>query len=88
MLTVVYLWSTLQPSEDCSLYEEVGPGDSVSGPVTAVYVGSQTVDTSQVNRIEIVTDDFMYSRGEKMRISIPRSDTFSHRYSILECSVV
>ena len=78
MLTVVYLWSTLQPSEDCSLYEEVGPGDSVSGPVTAVYVGSQAPHTSQVNRIEIVTDDFMYSRGDKMRISIPRSDTFTY----------
>ena len=74
--------STVQPSEDCSLYEEVRPGDSVSGPVTAVYVGSQPADTSQVNRIEIVTDDFMYSRGDKTRISIPRSETFMHTSSI------
>ena len=71
-----------QPSEDSSLYEEVGPGDSLSGAVTAVYVGSQPADTSQVNRIEIVTDDFMYSRGDKTRISIPRSETFMHTYSI------
>ena len=69
-----------QPSEDSSLYEEVGQGDSLSGPVTAVYVGSQAADSSQVNRIEIVTDDFMYSRGDKMRISIPRSETFMHTY--------
>ena len=69
-----------QPAEDSSIYEEVVPGDSVSGAVTAVYVGSQ--DSSQVNRIEIVTDDFMYSRGDKTRISIPRSETFMHTYSI------
>ena len=48
------------------------------GPVTAVYVGSPAPHTSQVNRIEIVTDDFMYSRGDKTRISIPRSDTFKY----------
>ena len=69
-----------QPTEDSSIYEEVVPGDSLSGAVTAVYVGSQ--DSSQVNRIEIVTDDFMYSRGDKTRISIPRSETFMHTYSI------
>ena len=78
-----------QPAEDSSIYEEVGPGDSVSGPVTAVYVGSpDTSQASQVNRIEIVTADFMYSRGDKTRISIPRSETFMHTYSIAEQGVL
>ena len=71
----------LQTSQDRSIYEDVvTPGEAVSGGVTAVYVGSQAADSSQVNRIEIVTDDFMYSRGDKMRISIPRSETFMHTY--------
>ena len=57
---------------DCSIYEAVGePGEAVSGGVTAVYVGSQQADS--VNRIEIVTDDFMYSRGDQQRVSITRS---------------
>ena len=47
------------------------PGEAVSGGVTAVYVGSQQADS--VNRIEIVTDDFMYSRGDEQRVSITRS---------------
>ena len=45
-------------------------GESVSGGVTAVYVGKPQ---SEVKRIEIVTDDFMYSRGDDERISIARS---------------
>ena len=64
-------WLYLQTT-DCSIYEAVGePGEAVSGGVTAVYVGSQQADS--VNRIEIVTDDFMYSRGDEQRVSITRS---------------
>ena len=63
----------LQTSQDRSIYEDVvTPGEAVSGGVTAVYVGSNP-QLSDVNRIEIVTDDFMYRRGDNMRISIPRS---------------
>ena len=58
-------------------------GEAVSGAVTAVYVGK---NHSDVNRIEIVTDDFMYSRGEgervqasdRLTIEIKSEDRSSH----------
>ena len=74
----------IQTSDPCAIYEAVGEvGEAVSGAVTAVYVGK---NQSDVNRIEIVTDDFMYSRGEgervqasdRLTIEIKSEDRSSH----------
>ena len=62
--------SGAQPDGDAGVYEDVNVGRvSERGPgVTAVYVTAE----SAADRTTAVSGDFLYTAGDKLRITLPK----------------
>ena len=67
----------MRKSHDSSIYEEINVNQTKSSDrdgITEVYIKHDNEAGEETARIAIVTDDFTYSSGEKMMISIASND--------------